>query len=109
MKPLGKCYNTEHPNFLLTDIKFRARARFATEKSDILTDLHAYDECMRIRSEGQSASAIRAFCEQVKTLGRSFVVIIYTDVDTHGCFARILSPPLQSATSQLFDMNFSPP
>ncbi|KAI9508352.1 P-loop containing nucleoside triphosphate hydrolase protein [Russula earlei] len=38
-----------------------ARARFAREKSDILTDVRAYDECMRIRQE-ESPSAMRAFC-----------------------------------------------
>jgi hypothetical protein len=43
----------------------RARARFATEKSDILTDAHAYDECMRIRQE-QSPNAMRTFCSEVR-------------------------------------------
>ena len=43
----------------------RARARFATEKSDILTDARAYDECMRIRYE-ESPSAMRAFCSEVR-------------------------------------------
>ncbi|KAH8992445.1 P-loop containing nucleoside triphosphate hydrolase protein [Lactarius akahatsu] len=38
-----------------------ARARFATEKSDILTDAHAYDECMRIHRE-ESPRAMRTFC-----------------------------------------------
>ncbi|KAI0308348.1 P-loop containing nucleoside triphosphate hydrolase protein [Multifurca ochricompacta] len=38
-----------------------ARARFATEKSDLLTDVRAYDECTRIRQE-ESPSAMRAFC-----------------------------------------------
>jgi hypothetical protein len=42
----------------------RARTRFATEKSDILTDAHAYDECMRIRQE-ESHSTMRAFCSDV--------------------------------------------
>ena len=44
---------------------FRARARFATEKSDILTDARAYDECMRIRHE-KSPSDMRAFCSEVR-------------------------------------------
>ncbi|KAF8265784.1 P-loop containing nucleoside triphosphate hydrolase protein [Lactarius quietus] len=39
-----------------------ARARFATEKSDILTDAHAYDECRRIHRE-ESPRAMRTFCE----------------------------------------------
>ncbi|KAF8481792.1 P-loop containing nucleoside triphosphate hydrolase protein [Russula ochroleuca] len=38
-----------------------ARTRFVTEKSDILTDAHAYDECMRIRQE-ESPGAMRTFC-----------------------------------------------
>lgn len=38
-----------------------ARARFATGKSDILTDAHAYEECMRIHRE-ESPRAMRAFC-----------------------------------------------
>ncbi|OSX67177.1 hypothetical protein POSPLADRAFT_1128023 [Postia placenta MAD-698-R-SB12] len=42
----------------------RARARFATGNSDLLTDAHAYDECMRLRSEGKSQGALRAFCEE---------------------------------------------
>lgn len=42
----------------------RARARFATANSDLLTDAHAYDECMRLRSEGKSQGALRAFCEE---------------------------------------------
>ncbi len=48
-----------------TDASLRARARFATGNSDLLTDAKAYDECARLRSDGKSASAIRAFCEQV--------------------------------------------
>ncbi|KAH9957470.1 P-loop containing nucleoside triphosphate hydrolase protein [Lactifluus volemus] len=39
----------------------QARARFATAKSDILTDAHAYNECMRIRQE-ETANAMRTFC-----------------------------------------------
>ncbi|KAI0713143.1 P-loop containing nucleoside triphosphate hydrolase protein [Cerioporus squamosus] len=42
----------------------QARARFATGNSDLLTDTKAYDECARLRTEGKSASAIKAFCEQ---------------------------------------------
>ena len=44
---------------------FRARARFATENSDLLTDANAYEECVGLRNKGESQSAIRAFCEQV--------------------------------------------
>lgn len=42
----------------------RARARFATEASDLLTDVKAYDECARLRADGKPG-AIRAFCEDV--------------------------------------------
>ncbi|KAH9948231.1 P-loop containing nucleoside triphosphate hydrolase protein [Amylocystis lapponica] len=42
----------------------RARARFLKGNSDLLTDINAYAECMRMRSEGKSQSAIRAFCEE---------------------------------------------
>ncbi|KAF8078990.1 P-loop containing nucleoside triphosphate hydrolase protein [Lyophyllum atratum] len=42
----------------------QARARFSTAGSDLLTDLNAYNECTRLRSEGRGQAAIRAFCEQ---------------------------------------------
>ena len=50
----------------------RARARFAAEKSDILTDVRAYDECMRVRQE-ESPSAMRAFCSDVRPCRPSYV------------------------------------
>ena len=43
---------------------FRARARFATGNSDLLTDAKAYEECLSLRNKGESQGAIRAFCEQ---------------------------------------------
>ncbi|EPQ60243.1 P-loop containing nucleoside triphosphate hydrolase protein [Gloeophyllum trabeum ATCC 11539] len=42
----------------------QARIRFATGNSDLLTDVHAYNECARLRSEGKSAGAIKAFCDE---------------------------------------------
>ncbi|KAH9842863.1 P-loop containing nucleoside triphosphate hydrolase protein [Rhodofomes roseus] len=42
----------------------QARARFATGNSDLLTDMHAYDECHRLRDQGKSQSSIRSFCEE---------------------------------------------
>ncbi|KAF5385346.1 hypothetical protein D9615_001206 [Tricholomella constricta] len=42
----------------------QARARFSTAGSDLLTDLKAYNECHRLRSESRGQAAIRAFCEQ---------------------------------------------
>ena len=44
----------------------QARARFNSENSDLLTDVAAYDECLKLRTEGASQSAIKAFCEQVR-------------------------------------------
>ena len=40
-----------------------ARASFATEKSDLLTDMHAYDEVAKIRKEGRGNREVRQFCE----------------------------------------------
>jgi len=42
----------------------RARERFVVGNSDLLTNVNAYDECLRLRSEGASQSAIRSFCEE---------------------------------------------
>ncbi|KAJ6503274.1 P-loop containing nucleoside triphosphate hydrolase protein [Mycena vitilis] len=42
----------------------KARARFATAGSDLLTDLGAYDACVKMRSEGKSHGAVRTFCEE---------------------------------------------
>ncbi|ESK92682.1 dead deah box [Moniliophthora roreri MCA 2997] len=42
----------------------KARARFATGNSDLLTDAYAYDECMKLSQEGKSQGSIRQFCEQ---------------------------------------------
>ena len=46
----------------------RARERFATGDSDLLTDLYAYDECARLRAEGKPQRTIKAFCEDVRPL-----------------------------------------
>lgn len=53
----------EHSKFLHTHP--RARARFLTGNSDVLTDLKAYDECVTLQADGKSQHAIRAFCEEV--------------------------------------------
>ncbi|KAJ7246262.1 P-loop containing nucleoside triphosphate hydrolase protein [Mycena haematopus] len=42
----------------------QARARFATAGSDLLTDLNAYDACVKLRAEGKSQGAVRAFCDE---------------------------------------------
>ncbi|KAF9015717.1 P-loop containing nucleoside triphosphate hydrolase protein [Cyathus striatus] len=41
----------------------RARIRFSSGNSDLLTDLRAYEECMRLRAEGHSQSSMKIFCE----------------------------------------------
>ncbi|KAG9314147.1 P-loop containing nucleoside triphosphate hydrolase protein [Chiua virens] len=42
----------------------QARLRFDKHSSDLLTDVHAYNECMRLRSESKSRSTWRTFCEE---------------------------------------------
>lgn len=49
-------------------IRNRARARFATGNSDLLTDAKAYEEVMRLRSNGQPQSSLRTFCDTVRIL-----------------------------------------
>jgi hypothetical protein len=44
---------------------YRARALFATAGSDLLTDVNAYEQCMRLREQGESISAVNKFCERV--------------------------------------------
>jgi len=56
-----------HRRLSYTETSHRARARFAVEKSDTLTDIHAYDECIRIRQE-DSHGAMRAFCSDVRPI-----------------------------------------
>lgn len=49
----------------LTDQEHRARARFSTANSDLLTDLKAFDACVQLRKSGKSHGAVRDFCEEV--------------------------------------------
>lgn len=42
----------------------KAKLRFGEDKSDLLTDVNAYNECMRLQSEGKSQKALRRFCEE---------------------------------------------
>ena len=44
---------------------YRARALFATAGSDLLTDVNAYEQCMRLRAQGEPA--FNNFCEQVSS------------------------------------------
>ncbi|KAI0076064.1 P-loop containing nucleoside triphosphate hydrolase protein [Panus rudis PR-1116 ss-1] len=46
----------------------QARERLAYANSDLLTDVHAYEECFRLRQEGASQSAIRSFCDEARIL-----------------------------------------
>jgi ATP-dependent RNA helicase DHX57 len=41
-----------------------ARMKFATGDSDLLTDLHAYNACMDLDSQGRLIGAVKAFCEK---------------------------------------------
>lgn len=43
-----------------------ARKRFYTADSDLLTDVKAFDECMKMIADGQPQSKIRMFCEDVR-------------------------------------------
>ncbi|KAG0702732.1 P-loop containing nucleoside triphosphate hydrolase protein [Suillus ampliporus] len=42
----------------------RAKLRFGEDKSDLLADVNAYRECMRLQSEGKSRKALGHFCEE---------------------------------------------
>lgn len=42
----------------------KAKLRFGEDKSDLLTDVNAYSECMRLQSGGKSHKALRHFCEE---------------------------------------------
>ncbi|ORX33843.1 putative ATP-dependent RNA helicase A [Kockovaella imperatae] len=42
----------------------KARESFARARSDLLTDVEAYDACMAVRTKGGDHSAVRAFCDK---------------------------------------------
>ncbi|KAG1839236.1 P-loop containing nucleoside triphosphate hydrolase protein [Suillus subalutaceus] len=42
----------------------KAKLRFGEDKSDLLTDVNAYGECMHLQSEGKSQKALKLFCEE---------------------------------------------
>ncbi|WWD01093.1 hypothetical protein V866_008031 [Kwoniella sp. B9012] len=42
----------------------KARESFSWARSDLLTDVRAYDACMAVREKGGSHGAVRQFCEQ---------------------------------------------
>lgn len=52
----------------LNPTKFRARAQFSKGNSDLLTDMNAFNECLRLTSGGKSQSAVRQFCEKASEI-----------------------------------------
>lgn len=63
MKPLSKFpFDVHDSEFICT---CRARLRFVEDSSDLLADVNAYNECMRLQSEGKNRTALRHFCEEV--------------------------------------------
>ncbi|TFK77465.1 P-loop containing nucleoside triphosphate hydrolase protein, partial [Pluteus cervinus] len=42
----------------------QAKMRFSDKGSDLSASLNAYNECVRMRSEGKPQSAVKAFCEE---------------------------------------------
>ncbi|EGO02407.1 hypothetical protein SERLA73DRAFT_120997 [Serpula lacrymans var. lacrymans S7.3] len=42
----------------------KAKLKFNTHNSDFITDVNAYNECMRLRSEGKSQNSMKLFCEE---------------------------------------------
>ena len=49
-----------------------ARKRFYTADSDLLTDVKAFDECMKMFADGLPQSKIRMFCDDVRGLSQIF-------------------------------------
>ena len=44
----------------------RARESFVRARSDLMTDVQAFDQCTAIRTKGGSHSAVRTFCDTVR-------------------------------------------
>ncbi|ORY29995.1 P-loop containing nucleoside triphosphate hydrolase protein [Naematelia encephala] len=42
----------------------KAREGFATARSDLLTDVRAYDSCVALRTRGETHGAVRQYCDQ---------------------------------------------
>ncbi|CAK5280316.1 unnamed protein product [Mycena citricolor] len=51
----------------------QARSRFSTAGSDLLTDLQAYNACMKLREDGKGQAAIRDFCEDASGSSPNFI------------------------------------
>jgi hypothetical protein len=43
-----------------------ARARFLSGNSDLLTDVSAFHECLKMRAEKKNQNTIKSFCEEVR-------------------------------------------
>jgi len=56
-------YKSHLISLVIQNIYFSARKRFATSNSDLLTDLRAFEECVKFQKENNSSS-FRKFCEE---------------------------------------------
>ncbi|THH29051.1 hypothetical protein EUX98_g5134 [Antrodiella citrinella] len=84
----------------------RARERFADGNSDLLTDVNAYDECLRRRSDGASQGAIRAFCEENFISATTVRDITSLRADLFSALSSInLVPPGSKATAPFLNAN----
>ena len=45
-----------------------ARARFLSGNSDLLTDVSAFHECLKMQTEKKTQSTIKSFCEEVRDI-----------------------------------------
>ncbi|KAJ7446393.1 P-loop containing nucleoside triphosphate hydrolase protein [Mycena galericulata] len=77
----------------------KARARFATAGSDLLTDLNAYDTCNRMRTEGKSQGVVRAFCEENFISPNTIRDITTLRIDFIGSLADLGFIPIHSTPS----------
>lgn len=94
----------------LTDVDYRARARFATASSDLLTDANAYEECVKVRIE-KNESALRKFCENVSLFvkydrKKELSVLLQNFISLTGI--RDVTTLRQDFTSSLSDLGFIP-
>ena len=46
----------------------RARAHFLSGNSDLLTDVSAFHECLKMHAENKTQSTIKSFCEEVRNV-----------------------------------------
>ncbi|KAI0059514.1 P-loop containing nucleoside triphosphate hydrolase protein [Artomyces pyxidatus] len=78
----------------------KARAAFVVEKSDLLTDAHAYDEVIRLQTEGKPASFIRNYCDEHFISASTIRDITSLRQDLHAALlSTSLVPPGSSPSS----------